>query len=90
MGHNQPFKKTALKNHTGRELKGHLVQSLCLTGGKLRLREVKSLAQGHTASKWQCLDLNQDLIQLLNSYYVSAIVLSSLSASFHLILTAVL
>lgn len=82
MGHNQPFEKTALKNHRGRGLKGHLVQSLYFNGGKLRLREVKSLAQGHTASKQRCLDLNQDLTQLLNSYYVSAIVLSSLSALF--------
>ena len=76
MGHNQPFEKTALKHHLGRGLKGHLVQSFYFTGGKLRLREVKSLAQGHKASTWQCLDFNQDLTQLLNSYHVPATMLS--------------
>lgn len=75
MGRNQPFEKTALNYRTGRGLKGHLGQSLYFIGSKLRLREVKSLVQGHTASKWQCLDLNQDLAQLFNSYHMSAIVL---------------
>lgn len=77
MGHNQLFEKTALKYHMRRGCKDHLVQSFYFTGGKLRLREVKSLAQDRTASKWQCLDLNQDLTQLLNSYHVLATVLSS-------------
>lgn len=83
MGHNQSFEKKLLWNITG--LQGHLVQPSHLTAGKMRL-----WTQGHTASKWQCLDLNQDLTRLLNSHQVSAPVPSSLSALFHLILTAIL
>lgn len=55
MGHNQPFEKPTLTCHMARGLKGHLVQSLHFTSSKLRLREVKSLAQGHIARKSKAL-----------------------------------
>lgn len=36
----------------------HLMQVFFPRGGNLRLREVKTLAQGHTASWWQSWDSN--------------------------------